>query len=110
MTLAAHQVRESDAVKCVSAFAICKDLRGADAHAWLAIVKPVVDTPEQASADAAYEALCSEFADVFEEPGTPPKRQLEHAIDLIDESLPPPKHRQYRLSPSKQAEVQQQVE
>ena len=40
----------------------------------------------------------------------PPRRQLDHAIDLIDESLPPPKHRQYRLSQAEHAEVKQQVE
>ena len=40
----------------------------------------------------------------------PPRQQLDHAIDLIDESLPPPKHWQYRLSQAEHAEVKQQVE
>ena len=66
---------------------------------WCTLVRPVVN---QVTGDgmvgAEYAALCDEYQDIFQEPGMPPRRQLDHAIDLIDESLPPPKHRQYRLS------------
>ena len=42
---------------------------------------------------AQYAELCDEYQDVkYDEPGLPPCRPLDHAIDLIDESLPPPKH------------------
>ena len=41
-----------------------------------------------------YAELCDEYQDVFRnEPGLPPRRPLDQAIDLIDGSLPSPKHR-----------------
>ena len=33
------------------------------------------------------------FADVFEQPGLAPHRALDHAIDLIDENAPSPRHK-----------------
>ena len=53
----------------------------------------------------AYEQLCTEFQDVFQEPKMPPRRQFDHRIDRIDESAMPPRPRQYRLSQVKMAEV-----
>ena len=35
---------------------------------------------------------------MFEKPGLAPHRPLDHAIDLVDESAPPPHHKQYQLS------------
>ena len=46
-----------------------------------------------------------EFSDVFEPPGMPPSRDLDHKIVLADPSAPPPKLRQFRLSHSEQAEM-----
>ena len=39
-------------------------------------------------------AMCErEFADVFEPPGMPPARDLDHKIVLADPKVPPPKLR-----------------
>ena len=69
---------------------------------WCTLVRPVVNqVTGDGMVEAEYAALCDEYQDIFQEPGMPPQRQLDHAIDLIDKSLPPPKHRQYRLSQAK---------
>ena len=47
-----------------------------------------------------WEGICDEYNDVFGDPGLPPERAVKHAIPLHDESLPPPKPRQYRMSQS----------
>ena len=43
-------------------------------------------------------ALLTEYTDVFEEPGFPPKRAITHDIKLIDEQKEPHKQRPYRMS------------
>lgn len=55
--------------------------------------------------DASIAELCDEFSDVFAEPKLPARRELDHRIDLLDESALPPRPRQYRLSRVEQAEV-----
>ena len=45
---------------------------------------------------AEYAHLCDEYQDVFQDPGMPPRHLLDHAIDLIDQSLPLPKHWQVK--------------
>ena len=55
--------------------------------------------------------LCDEYQDVFyNKPGLSPHRQFDCAFDLLDESLPPPKHGQYRLIQVEQAKVKQHTE
>jgi hypothetical protein len=53
-----------------------------------------------------------EYEDVFPDevpPGLPPKRGIEHQIDLVpDASLP--NHAAYRTNPEETKEIQQQVE
>ena len=43
--------------------------------------------------ESQYAELCDEFQDVFAEPGLAPHRQLDHAIDLVDENATPPRHK-----------------
>ena len=109
--VSAMQIAESIKVNIVSAKAfvnmVCGDV---GCVTWCTLVRPVVNQATGDGIDAEYATLCDEYQDVFQEPGMPPRRQLDHAIDLIDESLPPPKHRQYRLSQAEHAEVKQQVE
>jgi hypothetical protein len=40
-----------------------------------------------------------EYPEVFKEPHKPHPRDIKHSIPLTDESAPPPKHRQYPMSP-----------
>ena len=69
---------------------------------WCTLVRPVVNqVTGNGMVGAEYAALCNEYKDIFQEPGMPPRRQLDHAIDLIDEFLLPPKYQQYRLSQAK---------
>ena len=86
---------------------VCGDV---DCVTWCTLVWPAVNQATGVGVDAEYAALCDKYQDVFQEPGMLPHRQLDHVIDLIDESLPPPKYWQYRLSQAKHAEVKQQVE
>ena len=44
-----------------------------------------------------WKALLSEYADVFEAPGKPVARAVDHRIDLIDPTAPPPCPRLYRI-------------
>ena len=39
-----------------------------------------------------------EYADVFEKPGPPVSRSVDHRIDLLDPAALPPKPRLYRMS------------
>ena len=50
-------------------------------------------------------ALCDEYADVFEQPGLLVHCDVDHRIDLHDETAKPPRPRQYRLSAAENAEV-----
>ena len=45
-----------------------------------------------------WKALLSEYADVFEAPGKPVARAVDHRIDLLDPKAPPPCPRLYRMS------------
>ena len=81
-----------------------------DCVMWCTLVWPVVNQATGVGVDVEYVALCDKYQDVFQDPCMPTCRQLDHAIDLIDESLPLPKHWLYRLSQAKHAEVKQQVE
>ena len=107
----AKQIAESIKVNIMSAKAfvnmVCSYV---DCITWCMLVQTVANQATGAGVDVEYAALCNEYQDVFQEPGMPPYQQLDHAIDLIDESLPPPKHQQYRFSQAKHAEVKQQVE
>ena len=38
-----------------------------------------------------WELICSEFSDVFEQPGTPPEIATKHEIGLLIDSEPPAK-------------------
>ena len=57
-----------------------------------------------------WDKLCEEFADVFAEPTEHPNRDIEHYIKLHDESLAPPKPRQYRMLQAELDEVRTQLE
>ena len=45
-----------------------------------------------------WKALLSEYTDVFEAPGKPIARAVDHRIDLLDPTAPPPRPRLYRMS------------
>ena len=77
------------------------------AAAWVAYVKPYVGSADgkEAAVQSDIAALCDEYADVFEQPGLPVRRDVDHRIDLHDESAKPPRPRQYRLSAAENAEV-----
>ena len=75
--------------------------------AWVAYVKPFVGSAigKEAAVQSEIAALCDEYADVFEQPGLPVRRDVDHRIDLHDETTKPPRPRQYRLSAAENAEV-----
>ena len=77
------------------------------ASAWVTYVKPFVGSADgkEAAVQSEIAALCDEYADVFEQPGLPVHRDVDHRIDLHDETAKPPRPRQYRLSAAENAEV-----
>ena len=77
------------------------------AAAWVAYVKPYVGSADgkEAAVQSDIAVLCDEYADVFEQPGLPVRHDVDHRIDLHDESAKPPRPRQYRLSAAENAEV-----
>ena len=55
--------------------------------------------------------LHEEFRDVFTEPeGLPPVRELAHCIDLVDESVPAPRLRQFRMSKEEEQAVHDRID
>ena len=83
---------------------MCGDMA---ASAWVAFVKPFVGLADgkEAAVQSEIAALCDEYADVFEQPGLPVRRDIDHRIDLHDETTKPPRPRQYRLSAAENSEV-----
>ena len=77
------------------------------AFAWIAFVKLFVGSADgkEAAVQSEIAMLCDEYADMFEQPGLPVRRDVDHRIDLHDESTKPPRPRQYRLSAAENAEV-----
>ena len=77
------------------------------ASAWVAYIKPFVGSADgkEAAVQSEIAALCDEHADVFEQPGLPVHHDVDHRIDLHDETAKPPRPRQYRLSAAENAEV-----
>ena len=77
------------------------------ASAWVAYVKPFVGSADgkEAAVQSEIAALCDEYADVFEQPGLPVHRDVDHRIDLHNETAKPPRPRQYHLSAAENAEV-----
>ena len=94
----ASQVAESIKVNIVFAKMLINLVHGdPESWTWCMLVWPVVSQATgQNGVKAQYAQLCDKFQDAFhDEPGLPPRRGMDHTIDLIDELLPPPKHRQY---------------
>ena len=77
------------------------------ASAWVAYVKPFVGSADgkEAAVQSEIAALCDEYADVFEQPGLPVRRDVDPRIHLHDKTAKPPKRRQYHLSAAENAEV-----
>lgn len=76
-----------------------------EAADWFGFIKPSEVETKPDVLDSSIAALCDEFSDIFTEPGKPVRRELDHRIDLLDESAKPPRQRQYRLSQVELAEV-----
>ena len=87
----AESIKINVASACAFVNMVCGDN---DAVTWCTLVRPVVNYVTGETGPAVqYTELCDEYQDVFHnESGLPPRQPLDHAIDLIDESLPPPKH------------------
>ena len=77
------------------------------ASAWVAYVKPFVGSADgkEAAVQSEIAALCDKYADVFEQPGLPVCRDVDHRIDLHEETAKPPRPCQYRLLAAENAEV-----
>ena len=77
------------------------------ASAWVAYVKPFVGSADGNEAAVQFQIamLCDEYADVFEQPGLPVCCNIDHHIDLHDETAKLPRPRQYCLSAAENAEV-----
>ena len=87
---------------------VLRTMRGDKAaSAWVAYVKPFVGLADgkEAAVQSEIAVLCDEYADVLEQPGLPVRRDVDHRIDLHDETAKPPKPRQYCLSAAENAEV-----
>ena len=77
------------------------------AFAWVTYVKPFVGSADgkEAAVQSEIAALCDGYAEVFEQPGLLVCHDVDHCIDLHDETAKPPRPRQYRLSAAENAEV-----
>ena len=77
------------------------------ASAWVAYVKPFVGLAngKETVVQSEIAALCDEYADVFEQPGLPVRLDVDHRINLHDETAKPPRPCQYHLSAAENAEV-----
>ena len=77
------------------------------ASAWVAYVKPFVGSADgkEAAVQSEIATLCDGYADVFEQPGLPVCCDIDHCIDLCDETTKPPRPHQYHLSAAENAEV-----
>ncbi|EGD74825.1 hypothetical protein PTSG_12531 [Salpingoeca rosetta] len=97
-------------INLVSARRIAKDLRGSGVDAAFVLVLSMDTTPSP-SEDPRTNALLEEFADVFPEelPGLPPRRDIDHAIDLKPGATPPSKA-PYRLSTDELKELRTQLD
>ena len=60
---------------------------------------------ESRPSQSRWDAVCTEFADVFAEPTMPIAREITHDITLADPTQPPPKPRRYRMSAAELQEV-----
>ena len=73
------------------------------ATAWFALLRPATDPDAMGACgalaggepgdaqDPRWEAICTEFADVFAPPSTPHEREIKHRIELLPGSEPPSK-------------------
>ena len=77
------------------------------ASAWVTYVKPFVGSADgkEAAVKSEIAALCDEYADVFEQPGLSVRHDIDHRIDLHNETAKSPRPCQYRLSAAENAEV-----
>ena len=77
------------------------------AAAWVAYVKPFVGLAagKEAAVQSEIAMLCDEYTDMFEQPGLPVHCDIDHRIDLHDETAKPPRPHQYHLSAAENAEV-----
>ena len=77
------------------------------ASAWVTYVKPFVGSADgkEAAVQSEIAVLCNEYADMFEQPGLLVRHDVDHRIDLHDETAKPPRPHQYRLSAAENAEV-----
>ena len=55
-------------------------------------------TASDSKRPSEWEKLLDEYADVFDPPGEPVEREIDHRIDLVDPNAPPPRSRLYRMS------------
>ena len=77
------------------------------ASAWVMYIKPFVGSADgkEAAVQSEIAALCDEYADMFEQPGLLVHCDIDHHVDLHDETAKPPRPRQYCLSAAENAEV-----
>ena len=75
--------------------------------AWVAYVKPFVGSADgkEAAVQSEIAALCDEYAAMFEQSGLLVCCDVDHHIDLHNETTKPPRPRQYRQSAAVNAEV-----
>jgi hypothetical protein len=77
------------------------------AAAWVAYVKHFEGSAngKEAAVQSEIAALCDEYADVFQQPGLLVCHDVDHHLDLHDETAKPGRPHQYRLSAAENAEV-----
>ena len=77
------------------------------ASAWVAYVKPFVGSAngKEAAVQSEIAALCDKYADMFEQPDLPVRHDVDHHIDLHDETAKPPGPHQCCLSAAENAAV-----
>ena len=57
-----------------------------------------------------WQSLLTEYADVFENPGLPIARNIDHRIDLLNPDVVPPRPRLYRMSEEELAAIKKTLD
>jgi hypothetical protein len=99
----------------VSAQQFTRTLKNSEAALFVVMLRPadpsVSADGEESPVQIDIESLCSEFSDVFEPVhGLPPKRNIDHKIDIVPGTDFAPSRHTYRLSQPELAELRKQLE
>jgi hypothetical protein len=101
-------------IQLMSAKQFTRSLKNSESALYVVMLRPTEDpvgSAEDSPIKAALDSVCSEFADVFAPPhGLPPRREIDHKIEIVPGTDYVPSRHTYRLSQPELAELRKQLE